>query len=114
MRLRVWARIDPERLARPDAPRASRPQSTVAEQPGSGLTGRSLARPIGTITTKNRWGVVDGERMRMLAAEETRGFMGFPEGYRLPAGVTEATFMLGNAVCPPVARDVINAIREAA
>lgn len=81
---------------------------------GSGLTGRALERPIGAITTKNRWGVVDGERMRMLATDETRAFMGFPEGYRLPAGVTEATFMLGNAVCPPVARDVINAIREAA
>jgi DNA (cytosine-5)-methyltransferase 1 len=81
---------------------------------GSGLTGRDLGRPIGTITTKNRWGVVDGDRMRMVLADETRGFMGFPVGYRLPAGVTEATFMLGNAVCPPVARDVIQAIREAA
>jgi DNA (cytosine-5)-methyltransferase 1 len=81
---------------------------------GSGLTGRTLDRPIGTITTKNRWGVVDGERMRMVAAEETRAFMGFPDDYMLPAGVTEATFMLGNAVCPPVARDVIQAIKEAA
>jgi DNA (cytosine-5)-methyltransferase 1 len=81
---------------------------------GSGLTGRCLSRPIGTITTKNRWGVVDGDRMRMLSADETRGFMGFPEGYALPAGVTQATFMLGNAVVPPVARDLINAIRESA
>jgi DNA (cytosine-5)-methyltransferase 1 len=81
---------------------------------GSGLTGRCLSRPIGTITTKNRWGVVDGDRMRMLSADETRGFMGFPAGYALPAGVTQATFMLGNAVCPPVARDLINAIKDAA
>jgi DNA (cytosine-5)-methyltransferase 1 len=81
---------------------------------GSGLTGRALDRPIGTITTKNRWGIVDGERMRMVAADETRAFMGFPEGYALPAGVTEATFMLGNAVCPPVARDLITAIKRQA
>lgn len=81
---------------------------------GSGLTGRDLARPIGTITTKNRWGVVDGDRMRMLLAPETRDFMGFPVGYQMPAGITEATFMFGNAVCPPVARDVINALRKAA
>jgi DNA (cytosine-5)-methyltransferase 1 len=81
---------------------------------GSGLTGRSLERPIGTITTKNRWGVVDGDRMRMLLADESRGFMGFPDDYLLPASVTEATFMLGNAVCPPVACDVINAIKVAA
>lgn len=80
---------------------------------GSGRTGRSLQRPIGTITTKNRWGVVDGERMRMLAANETRAFMGFPDDYVLPEGVTAATFMLGNAVCPPVARDVIDAVRAA-
>lgn len=81
---------------------------------GSGLTGRSLARPIGTITTKNRWGVVDGDRMRMVTADESRGFMGFPDSYVLPAGVTEAIFMLGNAVAPPVARDVITAIKETA
>lgn len=81
---------------------------------GSGLTGRDLGRPIGTITTKNRWGVVDGDRMRMVTTDENRSFMGFPVGYQLPAGVTEATFMLGNAVCPPAARDVIQAIREAA
>lgn len=80
---------------------------------GSGLTGRSLDRPIGTITTKNRWGVVDHNRMRMVMAEESRKFMGFPDNYILPTGITEATFMLGNAVCPPVARDVINAIRAA-
>ena len=81
---------------------------------GSGLTGRDLGRPIGTITTKNRWGVVDGDRMRMLLAHETRDFMGFPDSYQMPAGITEATFMFGNAVCPPVACDVINALRKAA
>lgn len=81
---------------------------------GSGLTGRSLGRPIGTITTKARWGVVDGDRMRMTNIPENRDFMGFPLGYLLPASVAEANLMLGNAVCPKVARDVIRAIREAA
>lgn len=81
---------------------------------GSGLTGRCLSRPIGTITTKNRWGLVDGDRMRMLLEEESRGFMGFPDDYVLPVGVTEATFMLGNAVCPPVATDLICALRAQA
>lgn len=81
---------------------------------GSGLTGRSLDRPIGTITTKNRWGVVDGNRMRMLLADESRDFMGFPQDYVLPMGVTEATFMLGNAVCPPQAAQAINYVKERA
>lgn len=81
---------------------------------GSGLTGRCLSRPIGTMTTKARWGVVDGDRMRMVSVDEARQFMGFPCGYHLPKGVSEANLMLGNAVVPMVARDVINALRMAA
>jgi DNA (cytosine-5)-methyltransferase 1 len=81
---------------------------------GSGLTGRSIHRPIGTITTKNRWGIVDGDRMRMFAKEESRDAMGFPQDTVLPDGVTLATFMLGNAVAPVVACDIINAIKEQA
>lgn len=81
---------------------------------GSGLTGRCLSRPIGTITTKSRWGIVDGDRMRMASVAENRAFMGFPDDYKLPAAVAEANVMLGNAVVPIQACDVINAIREAA
>jgi hypothetical protein len=40
--------------------------------------------------------------------------MGFPKDPELPEGVTLATFMLGNAVAPVVACDVINAIKEQA
>jgi DNA (cytosine-5)-methyltransferase 1 len=81
---------------------------------GSGLTGRCLLRPIGTITTKARWALVDGDRMRMLTVNENRDFMGFEKHYILPKAADAATKMLGNAVCPPVARDVIEAIRRAA
>lgn len=81
---------------------------------GSGLTGRCLSRPIGTITTKSRWGVVDGDRMRMSSIAENSIFMGFPAGYLLPSTVTEANIMLGNAVVPVLACDVINALRAAA
>jgi DNA (cytosine-5)-methyltransferase 1 len=81
---------------------------------GSGLSGRSLARPLGTVTTLDRWAVVDGNRMRMLTADEYRGAMGFPTEYRLPKRHRDAVHMLGNAVCPPVARDVINELRKAA
>ena len=81
---------------------------------GSGLTGRSLHRPIGTITTMDRWAIVDRDRMRMLRADECRAAMGFPAGYLLPEQHRLAVHMLGNAVCPPVARDVISAIQKAA
>ncbi len=81
---------------------------------GSGETGRSLERPIGTLTTRARWAVIDGERMRMVSATEGRQLMGFPDTYRLPANEATAWHLLGNAVCPPQAADLINAIRRAA
>lgn len=80
---------------------------------GSGLTGRCLSRPLGTVTTVDRWAVVDGDRMRMLTAAENRAAMGFPDTYQLPAQHRLAVHMLGNAVCPPVARDVIAGVMEA-
>lgn len=81
---------------------------------GSGLTGRDIARPLGTVTTRARWAVVDGDRMRMLSTNENRAAMGFPAGYRLPESPAEAVHLLGNAVCPPVATDIIVALRRAA
>lgn len=81
---------------------------------GNEAGGRSLDRPIGTITTRDRWAVVDGDRMRMLRPDECRAAMGFPADYQLPEQHRLAVHLLGNAVCPPVARDIINAIKEAA
>lgn len=81
---------------------------------GSGLTGRSLNRPIGTITTRARWAVVDGGRMRMLTKRESTLAMGFPVDYHLPDDLRLSIFMLGNANPPPMARTVIEAIRRAA
>ncbi|WP_416052771.1 DNA cytosine methyltransferase [Cupriavidus basilensis] len=106
----------PKTLARVAAGRARHGERFVMPYygSGSGLTGRSLDRPLGTITTIDRWAVVNGDRMRMLRADECRAAMGFPAGYQLPEQHKLAVHLLGNAVCPPVARDVINAIRRAA
>lgn len=81
---------------------------------GNERGGRGLHRPVGTITTRDRWAIVDGDRMRMLSAQEARAAMGFPADYQLPARHKDAMTMLGNAVVPPVARDVITAIRSQA
>ena len=80
---------------------------------GSGLTGRSIHRPIGTITTRDRWAVIDGDRMRMLQVPEAKQAMGFDAGYVLPKAHKAALFMLGNAVCPPDSAAVLGAIRQA-
>jgi DNA (cytosine-5)-methyltransferase 1 len=81
---------------------------------GSGETGRSLDRPLGTLTTKARWMLVDGDRMRMVQPTEARTIMGFPSSYILPKSKTLANFVLGNAVAPPVVTDLLNAVQEAA
>ena len=116
-----WSAVDkpgrsPATLARIKAGRRAHGARFVAPyySSGSGETGRSLARPLGTITTVDRWAVIDGDRMRMLTADECRAAMGFPAGYRLPAQHKEAVHLLGNAVCPPVASDIIAALRVAA
>lgn len=77
---------------------------------GNTRTARSLSRPIGTITTKDRWAVIDGDRMRMLDVDECRAAMGFRKDYRLPAASTLAKHMLGNAVAPPMVTEIIKEI----
>ena len=77
---------------------------------GASQGGRSLSRPVGTITTRDRWALVVGEHLRMLTVEECRRAMAFPEGYVLPANKRHAVHLLGNAVCPPVAAAVITSI----
>jgi len=76
--------------------------------------GRSISRPVGTITTRDRWAIVDGNRMRMLSKDECRAAMGFPDDYILPEQHRLAVHMLGNSVVPVVARDVIQAMLDAA
>ncbi|GAB5387149.1 MAG: DNA cytosine methyltransferase [Alphaproteobacteria bacterium] len=74
---------------------------------GQSKGGRCISRPIGTITTRDRWALIDGPRMRMLSVNEARAAMGFPASYRLPENKRLAMHMLGNAVPPPLAAAVI-------
>ncbi len=101
-----------ERIAR--AQRNHGPRCLV--QHVTGHPGVPLDEPIRTITTKDQWAVVDGARYRPLTVRETARAMGFPEGYRFPdgAGRRDRVLALGNAVPPPVARDVVAATVRAA
>ncbi len=81
---------------------------------GSGLTGRSVDRPIGTITTVDRWAIVDGDCMRMLHPREAKQACGFRSTFVLPANRRNAMHLLGNAVMPPVAADLLIALQRAA
>lgn len=114
-----WSRVDREgraywTLERIRAGRLRHGERFLVAYYGNETGGRSLDRPLGTVTTKDRYAIVDGDRMRMLSADEYRKAMGFRDKYLLPERHSEAVFMLGNAVPPPMARDVINALRRAA
>ena len=114
-----WSPVDkPGRaaatLARVRAGRAAHGARFVTCYYGSERGGRALSRPLGAITTRDRWAVIDGDRMRMLTVDECRRAMGFPADYHLPAQHKEAVHMLGNAVVPIVARDILTAIRSQA
>jgi DNA (cytosine-5)-methyltransferase 1 len=81
---------------------------------GSGETGRSIDRPLGTVTTRDRWAIVRDDEMRMLTPAEYKAAMGFPASYQLTGSRAEQIHQLGNAVAPPVMRALCRAIGEAA
>jgi DNA (cytosine-5)-methyltransferase 1 len=99
--------------------RLSFPRGMFITHHVTGHPGRSLDRPIGTITTKLQWALVkssrSGDLVRMLTVAEHRRAMGFPETYWLPENRTcDSVKLLGNAVCPPVAREIVKQIMERA
>jgi DNA (cytosine-5)-methyltransferase 1 len=114
-----WSQINKQgrstaTLQRVQNGRAKHGERFITAYYGSETSGRELSRPVGTITTRDRWAVIDGDRMRMFSVAECRRAMGFPESYQLPERAKDAIHMLGNAVVPQVAADVIDALRAAA
>lgn len=81
---------------------------------GNTKTGRSLSRPIGTITTRDRWAVVDGDRMRMLNKDENMLAMSFPDDYIKPPSHKLCVHMAGNAVPPKAMCEIITALEAQA
>lgn len=114
-----WSLIDKKGRSPKTLARAEKGRSQFGERfvmpyygSGSGLTGRDLDRPLGTVTTRDRWALVDHDKMRMMQPDEYRSAMSFPDDYILPEQRTLAIHLLGNAVCPVVARDIINELQE--
>jgi DNA (cytosine-5)-methyltransferase 1 len=73
---------------------------------------QSLDRPLRTLTTLDRFGLVtwNGREpmLRMLQVEELRRAMGFPRAYRFDRGTRRDKIkMIGNGVCPPVMNGII-------
>jgi DNA (cytosine-5)-methyltransferase 1 len=116
-----WSKINKRGRARKTIDRVRRGREQFGDvfvmpyySNGSGLTGRSINRPIGTVTTIDRWAIVRGDEMRMLSIDEYRAAMSFDPATKLPTSKRPALHMLGNATCPAQITDVINAIKAAA
>lgn len=77
---------------------------------GSGEMARSIDRPIGTITTLDRWLVVDGDRGRVLTVDEVTEFMSFPRGYYLAGTRRDRIMQLGNAIPPLMAAETLKQV----
>ncbi|MGM0858611.1 MAG: DNA cytosine methyltransferase [Pseudomonadota bacterium] len=93
---------------------------------GSGETGRDMRSPVPAITTKDRFQLVtvtiDGEEyaivdigMRMLQPHELAAAQGFPDHYKFnevdgkPLAKHKQVRLIGNSVCPPLARAIVEA-----
>jgi DNA (cytosine-5)-methyltransferase 1 len=79
---------------------------------------QTLDRPLRTITTLDRFAYVRrngcGHEMRMLQPPELAAAMGFPREHRWAESTRrERIKMIGNAVCPPVMRDVVRTLVHA-
>lgn len=81
----------------------------------TGHKGIPLSQPIRTITCQDQWAVVDDDRYRPLTVRETARAMGLPDSYVWPAGSSRRDTIkgLGNAVPPPVARDLVRSVARA-
>jgi DNA (cytosine-5)-methyltransferase 1 len=76
-----------------------------------------LDRPIRTLTTLDRFGLVTWDRdvpmLRMLQVPELKRAMGFAEKFCLDQGTRRDRIrLLGNAVCPPVMGAVVRSLTQ--
>lgn len=77
---------------------------------------QQLDRPLRTVTTVDRFALVrpdskHGHVMRMLQVPEVQAAMGMPPKMKLESGTRRDRIkMLGNAVCPPVMKQVVKTL----
>lgn len=110
----IGNRLAPSTMVRLNAGRRDFGDRFLVPYFGANRTGRSITRPIGTLTTVDRYLVVRGDDCRMLSVDEAKEFMSFPASYRLTGTQREQTKQLGNAVAPAVSREIARQFLEAA
>lgn len=113
---RPWREYVPASVARIESAIRTQGRECLVPYYGSQSShaGRSLDRPIGTLTTKDRYVVVRGEYARVLTVEEQLALSGFPRSYQLAGTRADRVRQIGNAVPPPLAAAVIRSVLDAA
>lgn len=81
---------------------------------GSEKKGRSIHKPLGTVTTVNKHSLVIGDNIRALTVNELATAQSFDNDYKWPTSSTAAKTMIGNAVPPLMAKAVVEAVMRAA
>lgn len=87
---------------------------------GSGESVKGVDIPLDTLTTKERFALVDGDifqldiRFRMLQPHELAAAMSFPKTYKFAGTKTDAVRQIGNAVPPRLAEALIESAISAA
>lgn len=78
-------------------------------------SGLSLEESIRTVTTKDQWAIVDGDRYRPLTITENLRAQGFRDDYLFPEDATRKDIIkgIGNAVPPPMAAKAIEKVARA-
>ena len=81
---------------------------------GSEVGGRSIDKPLGTVTTVNKHSLVIGDQIRALSLKEQIAAQTFDESCLWPKSATLTKLMNGNAVPPLLAENFTRAVLNAA
>lgn len=120
----AYSLLNTKKRAKPTLERADRAKAELGSKQafllvyyGSDGAGgwQRLTSPLRTITTVDRFALVKWEnnryRMRMLQVPELKQAMGFPDSFRFEKGTRrDRIAMLGNGVCPPVMRQIVETL----
>ena len=74
---------------------------------------KPITEPCGTVTTKDRFALINPESIRlgfrMLQPHELAAAQSFPKDYQFTGTKTEVVKQIGNAVCPMMAKALVEA-----
>jgi DNA (cytosine-5)-methyltransferase 1 len=108
-----WSKYVVKTRARIERAQATHGPDVLVPYYGSARGGRSWHRPIGTLTTKDRYIMVRGAFSRVLTLKEMLRLSSFPEDYPLQGNRGDGVTLIGNAVPPKLMQYVLTEVVSA-